>query len=112
MIVHDSGRRMGGERRSRTRTWAVEFDGPSHFLPSRAPTGAVAGVQVGRREGAVPEGQAGTLCTNTITRTQTVQKIDLMTSFLYEGFTYLANLNLACKELQKVLIKKAMCIRR
>jgi hypothetical protein len=40
MIVHDSGRRMGGERISSTSTWAVEFDGPSHFLTSRAPTGA------------------------------------------------------------------------
>jgi hypothetical protein len=39
MIVHDSGRGMGGERSSSTRTWAVEFDGPSHFLKSRAPTG-------------------------------------------------------------------------
>jgi hypothetical protein len=28
----DSGRRMGGERSSSTGTWAVEFDGPSHFL--------------------------------------------------------------------------------
>ena len=36
----DSGRRMGGERSSSTGTWAVEFDGPSHFLTSRAPTGA------------------------------------------------------------------------
>jgi len=40
MIVHDSGWRMGGERSSSTGTWAVEFDGPSHFLTSRAPTGA------------------------------------------------------------------------
>jgi hypothetical protein len=40
MIVHDCGRRMGGERSSRTVTWAVEFDGPAHFLTSRAPTGA------------------------------------------------------------------------
>ena len=40
MIVHDSGRVMGGERSSSTGTWAVEFDGPSHFLTSRAPTGA------------------------------------------------------------------------
>jgi hypothetical protein len=23
------------------RTWAVEFDGPSHFLASKAPTGAI-----------------------------------------------------------------------
>jgi hypothetical protein len=36
----DSGRGMGGERSSSTGTWAVEFDGPSHFLTSRAPTGA------------------------------------------------------------------------
>ena len=40
MIVHDSGRGMGGERRSSAVMWAVEFDGPSHFLRSRAPTGA------------------------------------------------------------------------
>jgi len=40
MMVHDSGRGMGGERNSSTGTWAVEFDGPSHFLTSRAPTGA------------------------------------------------------------------------
>ena len=40
MIVHDSGRGMGGKRSSSTGTWAVEFDGPSHFLTSRAPTGA------------------------------------------------------------------------
>ncbi len=40
MMVHDSGRGMGGERSSSTGTWAVEFDGPSHFLTSRAPTGA------------------------------------------------------------------------
>ena len=40
MIVHDSGRGKGGERSSSTRTWTVEFDGPSHFLTSRAPTGA------------------------------------------------------------------------
>ena len=38
--VHDSGRGMGGEKISSTSTWAVEFDGPSHFLTSRAPTGA------------------------------------------------------------------------
>jgi hypothetical protein len=40
MMVHDSGRGMGGERSSSTGTWTVEFDGPSHFLKSRAPTGA------------------------------------------------------------------------
>ena len=40
MMVHDSGLGMGGERRSSTGTWAVEFDGPTHFLTSRAPTGA------------------------------------------------------------------------
>ena len=40
MMVHDSGRGMGGERNSSTGTWAVEFDGPLHFLTSRAPTGA------------------------------------------------------------------------
>jgi len=28
------------ERNSRGKEWAVEFDGPSHFLASRAPTGA------------------------------------------------------------------------
>ena len=33
---------LGGERSGGGGTWAVEFDGPSHFLasPSRAPTGA------------------------------------------------------------------------
>ena len=31
---------MGGESSSSTGTWAVEVDGPSHFLTSRAPTGA------------------------------------------------------------------------
>ena len=40
MIVQDSGQGMGGLRSSRTSTWAVEVDGPSHFLTSRAPTGA------------------------------------------------------------------------
>ncbi len=39
MILHDSGRGVGGKRSSSTGTWAVEFDGPSHFLKSRAPTG-------------------------------------------------------------------------
>ena len=34
------GRGMGGERSSSMRTWAVEFDGPSHLLTSTAPTGA------------------------------------------------------------------------
>jgi hypothetical protein len=36
--VHDSAQ-TGGERSS-GRTWALEFDGPSHFLASGAPTGA------------------------------------------------------------------------
>jgi hypothetical protein len=40
MIVYDSGRGMGGERSSSTRTWAVELDGPWHFPTCRAPTGA------------------------------------------------------------------------
>jgi len=31
---------MGGERSSSTGTWAVEVDGPSDCLTSRAPTGA------------------------------------------------------------------------
>jgi hypothetical protein len=35
-----------------------------------------------------------------------------MTSIMCERFTYLANLNLAYKELRKVLFKTAMCIRR
>ena len=40
IVVHDSGRGIGGERSSSTGTsWAVEFDGPSHFLANRAPTG-------------------------------------------------------------------------
>jgi hypothetical protein len=40
VYVHESCWGMGGERSSSTSTWAVEFDGPSHFLTSRAPTGA------------------------------------------------------------------------
>jgi hypothetical protein len=31
---------VGGESSSSASTWAVEFDGPDHFLASRAPTGA------------------------------------------------------------------------
>jgi hypothetical protein len=37
--AHDSALETGGERSS-GRVWAVEFDGPSHFLASGAPTGA------------------------------------------------------------------------
>ena len=37
--AHDSALVTGGERRS-WRVWAVDFDGPSHFLESGAPTGA------------------------------------------------------------------------
>ena len=37
--VHESALETGGERSS-GRTWALEFDGPSHFLASGAPTGA------------------------------------------------------------------------
>jgi hypothetical protein len=48
IIVHDCGRRMGGERSS-TVPWAVEFDGPAHFLTSRAPTGATLGPRGGER---------------------------------------------------------------
>ena len=40
MLVHDSPLGMGGEISSGVRTWAVEVDGPSHFLASKAPTGA------------------------------------------------------------------------
>jgi hypothetical protein len=41
MLVHDrSPRRMESESSSKERMWAVEFDGPHHFLASRAPTGA------------------------------------------------------------------------
>jgi hypothetical protein len=42
MLVHDSALAMGGEGSGGGGTWAVEFDGPSHFLASsnRAPTGA------------------------------------------------------------------------
>ena len=39
LVVHDSTLEIGGERSS-GRTWALEFDGPSHFLASGAPTGA------------------------------------------------------------------------
>jgi hypothetical protein len=31
---------IGCESSSKGKSWAVEFDGPSHFLTSRAPTGA------------------------------------------------------------------------
>jgi hypothetical protein len=40
MLVHRSALAMGGEKSSRGEAWAVEFDGPLHFLASRAPTGA------------------------------------------------------------------------
>ena len=39
MIVHDSALGIGGESSGRG-PWAVEFDGPWHFLASGAPTGA------------------------------------------------------------------------
>jgi hypothetical protein len=39
IVAHDSALETGGVRSS-GRVWAVEFDGPSHFLTSRAPTGA------------------------------------------------------------------------
>ncbi len=38
--MHDSTLGMGGESSSSASTWAVEFDGPDHFLASRAPKGA------------------------------------------------------------------------
>jgi hypothetical protein len=38
MLVH--ALEIGGERNSGGGSWAVEFDGPSHFLASGAPTGA------------------------------------------------------------------------
>ena len=38
--VHDSALGIGRERSSGRGPWAVEFDGPSHFLASGAPTGA------------------------------------------------------------------------
>ena len=40
MLVHDSTLGMEGKSGSKARTWAVEFDGPQHFLASEAPTGA------------------------------------------------------------------------
>jgi len=40
MIVHGSTLEIGGERSIGGGLWAVEFDGPSHFLASGAPTGA------------------------------------------------------------------------
>ena len=40
LCVHDSGRVIGGDRSSSAGVWAVEFDGPWHFLTSRAPNGA------------------------------------------------------------------------
>ena len=79
-LVHDSAPEIGGKRSSKEMSWAVAFDELSHFLASRAPTGAtllnrlhlelldhtlrqrallgVGQVQGGRREGAVSEGQA------------------------------------------------------
>jgi len=40
MLVHDCTLEIGGERSSKGESWAVEFDGPLHFLASGAPTGA------------------------------------------------------------------------
>ena len=41
MVTHVRDiKEKAGERNSRGKVWAVEFDGPSHFLASRAPTGA------------------------------------------------------------------------
>ena len=40
MLVHVHDSSLGGESSSRGGAWAVEFDGPSHFLASGAPTGA------------------------------------------------------------------------
>ena len=40
IAVLSPGREMGGESSSSASTWAVELDGPDHFLASRAPTGA------------------------------------------------------------------------
>ena len=40
MLVRDPKLTMGGESGSSGGVWAVEFDGPQHFLASRAPTGA------------------------------------------------------------------------
>jgi len=40
MLVHVHDSFLGGERSSRGVALAVEFDGPSHFLASGAPTGA------------------------------------------------------------------------
>ena len=39
MLVHDCTLEIGGERSSKGGSWAVEFDGPLHFLASGAPTG-------------------------------------------------------------------------
>ena len=79
-LVHDSAPEIGGKRSSKEMSWAVAFDELSHFLASRAPTGAtllnrlhlelldhtlrqrallgVGQVQGARRKGAVSEGQA------------------------------------------------------
>jgi hypothetical protein len=38
--VHDSAPGMGGKSSTGGQVWKVEFDGPSHFLASGAPTGA------------------------------------------------------------------------
>ena len=45
MVVHDSALGIGRERSSGRGPWAVEFDAPSHFLASGAPTGATLPLQ-------------------------------------------------------------------
>jgi len=40
MLVYDSAPVVEGEQSRGGGDWAVEFDGPLHFLPSRAPNGA------------------------------------------------------------------------
>jgi hypothetical protein len=106
MIVHDSCLGMGGERISSTVTWAEEFDGPSHFLTTRSPTGATLlkrfhlellghtliivpyleweGCKGASEREQHMRGKLAHTSTNTITRTQTLREIDFMTSFRYE----------------------------
>ena len=47
--VHDSTLAVGGERSSGGGTWAVEFDGPSHFLASSSSPGAPTGATLLKR---------------------------------------------------------------
>jgi hypothetical protein len=49
VLVRDSTLAMGGERSGWGGTWAVEFDGPSHFLASSSSPGAPTGATLLKR---------------------------------------------------------------